>query len=438
MTKESFKHTILLFFFAYFVYLELMMQTELINAYGVYDSPKWWMLGGIGTCITSFLLIGFQKGEIPKLPFTENDNLIRVGITGLIVFALFSYGAYYNAYALKEIFISIPVGEEHSDIVPSLELYVKRFLGGETVYKPLEFSTWTVMPTYFPLMWLPYVFSELLQIDYRWTAYALFLGVIALYNIRLIRQDLPLLEIMIKAILPFVFINSYIFYVKNVFGYAVELTPVSFYLILTLSLFHRSKAVMVIGIVLCLLSRYAFTFWLPLYLLVYWIEHGFKPVFTVSMGVLAGVLMLYVLPFLAQDFTIFTNGLKYYGKTAETQWVAQSWQQEGQRPHHLTQGLSYAIYFYDFGEGTPQDRLAENKKVHLIACGLAALFLLLGYLVFRKRGLNIKLYLLIGLKFYLVIFYGFFYVPFSYLYMLPFFLSLAIIYHIPMLKPIQE
>ena len=74
-----------------------------------------------------------------------------------------------------------------------------------------------------------------------------------------------------------------------------------------------------------------------------------------------------------------------------------------------------------------------NRKAHLVACGMAAVLLLLGYLLGRKRGLNVRLYMLVGLKFYLVIFYGFFYVPFSYLYMLPFFLSLAIVYELSFL-----
>ena len=48
----------------------------------------------------------------------------------------------------------------------------------------------------------------------------------------------------------------------------------------------------------------------------------------------------------------------------------------------------------------------------------------------RKRGLNVSIYLLIGLKLYLVVFYSFFYVPFSYLFMLPMFLTIPLLYQI--------
>ena len=62
-------------------------------------------------------------------------------------------------------------------------MYVQRLLGGETVYKPLPFEGYQVNPTYLPLMWAPYSFSEILKIDYRWTAYAVFLIPIIIYII---------------------------------------------------------------------------------------------------------------------------------------------------------------------------------------------------------------------------------------------------------------
>ena len=257
-----------------------------------------------------------------------------------------------------------------------------------------------------------------------------FLLALLVYQRRLLHQDLPLWEVAIKTLLPFLMVYNFAQNARGTLGFAVELLPIGFYLLLTSSVFHRSKIVMAIGIVICLLSRYAFTFWLPLYLLIYWIEYGFQPVLRVSLYTLAGVLLLYVFPFLLRDTTILTEGLKYYGKTAEGQWQTQYWQEEGAVPHHLNKGLSLAMYFYDDVELTVPDRLQRNRKVHITACAFAALLLALGYFLFRRRGLNVKLYLIIGLKFYLVIFYGFFYVPFSYLYQLPLFLSLALIYHI--------
>ncbi|MEL6866055.1 MAG: hypothetical protein AAFP19_16630 [Bacteroidota bacterium] len=409
------------------IYYELAMQTFKMNVYGPYDSPIVWMGAGLLTCVAAWCLLAFQpKRAVDHYPIGRNRVL-------MILWGVFALGSLLMAAKLSAIFATYPVDAQYSDIIPSLELYVKRWMAGEKVYAPFQFPTWVVLPTYFPLLWMPYGFSEYFQIDYRWTAYIVFLLAVFLYFIRMSKFQMPIWELLIKAILPFVLINYYIVNVDKVFGHAVELLPVGFYLLLTLTLFHRSTFIMGLGILLCLLSRYAFTFWLPIYLLIFWIEKGFMPAFKVGLWVLAGVLLLYVLPFLAKDWTILTNGLAYYSKTAEGQWMIQSWQEEGQVPHHLNKGLSFAMYFYDVHEYEVMDRLAMNRKAHLVACGIAAVLLFLGYLLGRKRGLNVRLYMLVGLKFYLVIFYGFFYVPFSYLYMLPFFLSLAIVYELSFL-----
>ena len=408
------------------IYLELAYQTFSLGASGLHLSPIYWLLGGLLTCGGAFYLAAFSN----DIPQASDSLLLRISIS-IICFGL---GAWYIGSWLSEVFAAYPIDPKSSDIVPSLQLYVRRWLAGETVYAPFQFPGWVVLPTYFPLLWMPYAFSEILQIDYRWTAYLVFLIALAAWNWRLIRQQVPLWELVIKVLFPFAMLHYFLLHSEKMFGFSVELLPIGFYLILALSIFHRSRWLMALGILLCLLSRYAFTFWLPVYLLLLWIERGFKTTLQVGLYTLLGVAALYIIPFLIKDPTILTNGLAYYAKTAETQWELQSWQQEGNVPYHLGRGLSFAIYFYDHHAYTVMDRLASNRKAHLLACTLAALLLLAGYFIFRKRGLNVKIYLLIGLKFYLLIFYGFFYVPFSYLYMLPFFLTIPILYSIPIAK----
>ncbi len=408
--------------------LELAMLTSWQNRFGVYKSPVVWLVAGIAFCIAAFFLTGFKKPEIPKSLKTVK------WWRHLIVFGIFIIGSIYCAFQLREVFWGYPIDAKASDIIPSLQMYVQRLLSGEVVYKPLQFEGYHVDPTYFPMLWAPYIFSEVLSIDYRWTAYFVFLFVIFLYNFQLVKSSYSIFELALKALIPFFFIYRYRLFAWGTFGYAVELLPIAFYLFLMLTVFHKNRYLMALGILLCLLSRYAFTFWLPLYLLIYWIEKGFKKVFKVSLYVAAGVLLLYVIPFLSKDWSIITKGLNYYAKTASTQWETQYWQAPGEKPHHLTKGNSFAIYFYDLEELKVEERLALNKKVHIGVCAFAALLLGLGYFFFRKRGLNIKMYLLIGLKFYLLIFYGFFYVPFAYLYKLPLFLSIAVLYYIPLIQ----
>jgi hypothetical protein len=409
------------------MYLEVAMQTFWLNKYGMYNSPIVWMTAGMLTCLAAFMLIGFKK------PVLENKLKSLKWQRYLIVLLVFTFGAIWCGVRLDKVFQDFPIGPKASDIIPSLEMYVQRFLSGETIYKSLPFDGYEVDPTYLPLMWAPYSFSEILKIDYRWTAYVVFLIPILIYSIQLAKSKTNVVELIIKTLIPFLFLYSFTQNAKGTLGYAVELLPVGFYLLLTLTIFHKNRYLMALGILLCLLSRYAFSFWLPLYLLIYWVEKGFKNVFTVSLSVGIGVLLLYIIPFLSKDWTLLSKGLEYYAKTAEGQWQTQPWQASGEKPYHLSKGLSFAIYFYDYKPYTVEDRLKFNRKAHLAVSAFAAFLLGLGYFFFRKRGLNTKMYLLIGLKFYLLIFYGFFYVPFSYLYQLPLFLSVAILYNVPLI-----
>lgn len=355
--------------------------------------------------------------------------VIYLLLSSLIFLGLSVWGA----TKLSVIYDSFPIGPEHSDIIPNLELYVRRMMAGEFPYTPMVFETWTVLPTYFPMMWLPYTFSEVLNIDYRWTAYLGFLAVLALwiwYILRHSNQTLP--EISAKIILPFFMLGYFFDYEPKVFGHAVELLPIGYYLLLCLGLMKKNRVwFFALGIVCCLLSRYAFSFWLPLTLLIFWAEYGFRKTLHLGLWCIGGVLVLYVVPFLMQDWEILSNGLAYYKTTAVRQWGLQGWETDG-KPYHLFQGLSFSAWFYDNIEGTSLDKMTAARNVHAVVSFCAAALLAIGYILLKKFKLtdNIRLYLMIGLKFYLTFFYGFIYVPFSYLFMLPLFISVAILFEI--------
>ncbi len=407
-------------------FLELAIQTFWRNKLGNYWSPAFWLFFGVLGCAATLYISGFRKSPVPiNLDYYKRYN------NALLILSVCLFGTVIIAFLLSPIFNEWPVDANSSDIIPSLELYVKRLLGGEKVYAPMEFPGWTVDPTYFPLLWAPYIFSEVLHIDYRWTAFLVFIVGVYLYSLREVRYQIPYTEICIKALLPFLFVLSFIIYQRQTFGLTVELMPIGFYLILSLTIFTRTRFLMGMGILICLLSRYAFTLWLPVYFLMMWMELGFKNMFKTGLVVLVGVILLYVIPFLWGDWEIFTKGLAYYGKTAVGQWYPQGWQAAGDKPWHLTRGMGFAIYFYDFLEGAPEAKLAVNKFWHLIGSTIAAAMILGGYLYWRKKGLNRRIYAIVALKFYLLIFYGLFQVPFSYLFMLPLFMSIPLIFHVP-------
>ncbi len=410
------------------VTFEIGLQTWWNKQWGDYASPTIMFLAGLATCWFAYRLIAFEKEPILKEKNTENN--IRKNIRASVIISVFLIGMFWIGWEYHQIQLEFPSQGDgtKSDVIPSLKLYVQRFLSGEYPYQPLVFDGWTVMPTYFPMMWLPYCFSEILEIDYRWTAYLVFLIPLFIFQWQLRKQDISLFELGLKVALPFIFLYLYVEHFPDVLGYGVELMPIGLYLFLVLSLKWNRPYWIALPIVLVLMSRYAFTFWLPVYLLTIWIERGFKDIVKVSLWALGGVLAIYVIPFLSKDWDVFFEGLAYYGKTAETAWQLN---REDGRPLILISGLSHAIYFYDFIEGDLLYRLKINRLFHLGMCLISAIGIFYFYWKNRNQGLNISIYLLIGLKFYLVVFYSFFYVPFSYLFMLPMFLTIPILYQIP-------
>ncbi len=413
------------------VTLEIGFQTWWNKQWGDYISPTVMFLSGVLTCWVAYRMIAFKKDPVPMDLNADNEKRKSIVIVSIFLIGVILIGMEF--IKIQEKFIALENGKE-SDVIPSLMLYVKRFLAGEYPYQPLDFEGWTVMPTYFPMMWMPYSFSEILQIDYRWTAYLVFLIPLFALQWQLRKQDLSFLEIGFKVAVPFLFLYLYMIHFDYTMGYGVELMPIGLYFFLILSLKWKQTFWIALPIVFVLLSRYAFTFWLPVYLLTIWIERGFKPVFQVSLWVLAGVAVLYVIPFLSKDWNIFFEGLAYYGKTAETVWANE--RGDG-RPLILIKGLSHAIYFYDFLSGDLLERLRMNRVFHIGICFLTAAGLFFNYWKNRNNGLNVAIYLLIGLKLYLVVFYCFFYVPFRYLFQLPMLLTIPIIYQIPLFRKTQ-
>ena len=316
------------------VTLEIGLQTWWNKQWGDYASPTIMFLAGLATCWLVYRLIAFEK---PSVPMTVNHKINVRKI--IVIISFFLIGTILIGWEYHQIQLEFPSQGDgtRSDVIPSLKIYVQRFLSGEYPYQPLVFNGWTVMPTYFPMMWLPYCFSEILEIDYRWTAYLFFLIPLFMLQWQLIKQDISLFEIGLKVALPFIFLFLYVEHFPDVLGYGVELMPVGLYFILVLSMKWKKSYWVAFPIVLVLMSRYAFTFWLPVYLLTIWMERGFKDVFKVSLWVLGGVLVVYVIPFLSKNWDVFFEGLAYYGKTAETAW---QWQREDGRPLILINGLT--------------------------------------------------------------------------------------------------
>ena len=398
--------------------IEVLLLSFLKNRLGIYISP-------FVIVFNNFALVFFAyklKTEQKSLSFINNGNKNKFLYIGY-AFLVLILGVFLNS-----VFHSIPITPEISDVIPTLQKYNTRLLSGEFPYNPIQYSSWVVIPNYLPMQWLPFSIAEILNLDYRWIAYILFVVVNFLYWKQNISKS-SLVENVFKASVPFLFVFLILQKDNLVFGTNVELMLAAFYMFLAYTIKSKNYILIALGILFCLMSRFSLIFWLPLYVFLLFKRENFKFIFKVGFAVFVGVLIIYVIPFMSQDPFIFIKGLKYYSHAAVGEWLIKSFQTEGDIPFHLGQGVGFAVYFYEFAKGTLEENLNFAKSFHVFISLFTVLSLFLFYW-FKKNLLAISFFALLSFKIYLSVFYAFIHIPYVYLQLVPLFISVAILYEI--------
>lgn len=388
------------------------------TAKSLYTGPTYLLIANLGILITgSYLAIRPMK--IPSLSTIALSKTTQ----HLLFWSLFGVFSFFLFRRLVDFFDHYEISP---DIVPALQYYVRRLLAGEKVYAPMPFETWTVIPNYLPLMWLPYLLPELLGIDYRFLPFFLLLLAIAFWAYHLLREPIPFAVTVLVTLLPFLLIFLLLNNRPNDIAHNAEFTPVAFYLFLALAVWRKNRAGLILTILLCLLSRIAFSFWLPMFLVILWIEKGFAYPFRIGIFLLAGIFLIYVLPFVIPDPNSFLAGASYYNKVASDIWT-QPWHARDGVPIVLQEGTSFALYFFEQHQDDPLAGLAFAKKFHFWG-SLTTAVLLFGIYGLLRKKIDFGIYSVIALKFFLGIFYLLMHTPFAYLYLLPIFMSFPILW----------
>lgn len=332
----------------------------------------------------------------------------------------------------SNIFKEFPVDANASDIVPSLQIYIKRFLNGAFPYSPIQFSGWTVYPNYFILRWIPFVIPEVLHIDYRFLPLILFFSLIWIIRTK---DKVAKFDVFyyITYLLPYFLLFLILMFQKDEFALSAELLIVFYYFIFIISLKNRKTYIVAFGISLCLLSRYTILYWLLFYFLFYAKEYG-KIKFLKLVTLICLFFGMAMGPFFIFDFKAsFLEGLKYYEESARGVWNVQYWQGANDIPHHLGKGMNFSIFSYK--AFYPNINAAFYFQKYL---QLALLFLsIIAFAVIKVKKENHFFYLLISIKIYLLVFYQFFYAPFSYLLFLPLFITFLMYYYLFVEKKIN-
>jgi hypothetical protein len=398
------------------ILVEPLLLTVWAGKTGLYLSPVLWLVVALVPACLLLFAPRRSRSDALFVPFIDSHNT---------VWTIFCLGMLACAITLATRIGQYEVSPLNSDILPSLKLYATRFLAGTDPYAPMEFPGWTVMPNYFTLRWLPFIPAEQFKFDYRWIGFIALSATFWYHTRRMTTANISKPQLLLAVAAPWLMLFLFMHFDRYAFGNAVETLIAAYYLALAFSLF-RSPAAMAFGIVLCLMSRISFTFWLPAYGVMILMQYGIPTAIRTGLYVFGAVFLLFVAPYVLPDSgKMFMDGLKYYELCATAEWYRQGWQESGAIPTHLGRGIGFAYYWYKEGAEAVQ-YAACQRAFQLISLAMAAL-LLGGYLIARKKNYPMQAYGVVSLKIYLSVFYAFIPIPYHYLYLTPCLLSVALI-----------
>ncbi|OGX89575.1 hypothetical protein BEN47_06745 [Hymenobacter lapidarius] len=398
-------------------WVELRLFTDLRLHYGPLWNPVLFYASSLLLCVFAGLY-WLDRLVAPAAPLQANRRFPLVWI-GLVL------GAVQVLYAQAPVIAGHAIDVRSSDIIPILQAYVARFRSGEVVYRYLTTLPYPLFPNHLPMQWLPYVPADELGIDYRWWAMGILLLLgFGAYQFTLARQPLSWLGFLLKVALPSYVLYRLITYDGELYAHPVEPTIIAYYCVLAASVLSRSALLQAVALVLCLLSRYSVVFWVPFYLWVLWREAGRRHAITVAALVLAGVVGIYVVPFLSKDCTIFTHALSEYRIATLGEW-SRTDGLDGYPPQ-LFAGVGLASWFYTYGPADIAARIGLLQKAHVLL-SVGAVLLAAGLYHRLRLRFDYRLFALIALKFYLATFYAFIQIPYPYLTSLGLFISVFLV-----------
>ena len=392
---------------------EVLLITKYRSYFGEFLSP--FVLLFLSLSIGIVPLVFYKKFEAKKT-FNENRNQF-------LFFALLAGFGFFKTNSLcREIFNNYPITVQMSDIIPQIQKFVERAEHLWYPYKTISFPTYDLFPTYLPLHWAPFIIADKLHFDYRYLANGImYVSLIFLFYQIIKSNAISFFEKLILIVLPLVGIYTFINFDNISVGVSVEQMIMGYYIFLSTvlvtqkNIYFRSAAVL-----LCLLSRFSFLFWVPLFLYSVYIFEGKKTLTKAVLFLMSGVLILYIIPFVLKDPSVFLKSQASYMIGTLGEW--------NRNPSpHLHNGLGLSNYFLDFLHGD------NTHKIHLLQFTLISFSILtmLGlafYLKKNKQKLDSRIFNVASLKIMLTVFYAFVQIPYSYLFFVPMGVSFVVLF----------
>lgn len=364
-----------------------------------------WMYLMAGVAISLIVMTKSPSSAIIELPQKFRMPWYLLGVLLIAVITL---------PQLIEVLRATPLDYRQADMLPIMKVMGERFLGGMDPYEPIAEIWEGMQPIYLPAMWLPYLPAIAFDFDLRW------IGVLVLISGCLLpglwsqhRRDLlPSLV----ALLPV----GLLLYGLTMEDFAMltlteESLVVGFYLLLATAIYRDSLPLMIIGLTLCMMSRYSLVIWAVMWVvLIFFYEDKGRGLRLALISAACALVLLIVTRGIAYlDVFLSLSG----AYLEDIQSADHRWKMEPVVKNSL--GLAKFFAY----ENLPQ--LHQWFFAGLI--GLPAL--LLAIFAKYKAKLDRRFFLLGSLKLCLVGFYNLLIYPLSYLFYTSTFLSAALLYY---------
>lgn len=358
-----------------------------------------------------------------RIPFIHRQSrLSRYLSHPLLLFGLAAWSFVNYLPVLTWITSEIPVALSQSDIMPQIQIFVRRFLSGEFPYQPIHEFGYPLFSPYMPLHWGPYVLPQLGGFDERWLSLGVFVLAGGYFCWQVSRTEMPVLLKWVFAILPFWVLQIYLDHDLSMFAKTVELLIAGYYLFFASTLLGKSPYPQAIGLSLCLLSRYFLVFWVPLYLFTAWKGSTRQKALIIGGIGLASVLLLFVFPFYLKDPTLIARGLAHHEGVMRGNWTHDLEAGNGA----LYRGVGFAGYVAPLLSGEVAARLATMSWMHVLGSILTTGLLAGIYWRIRDR-IPQSLFAIASFKIYLTIFYTLLPLPILYYFFVPLCVSLPVL-----------
>lgn len=405
-------------FLTLFVLL-IIAENYILFYYSVNLGQQW--LNAICYFISSlcigFLILSYYKGKVVEKVLQQPKIPIKIIVLGLSLLTIAIF-----AFIDRNLFEQIAIYHKQSDIIPTVQVLVKRLFSGEVVYRPIEDFGYYLPVTYLPLQWIVYTPAEYFGFDYRWIAFFIWVTGSVWLLIRVLQTQNLILKLLIPAFL-FGIYGLILYKQEGIVSNTIETMVAGYYIIFIISMNQKNAILQGIGITLCLLSRFSLVIWLPLWAFVLFVSNNRKSMWITMSTTAILVLLIYVIPFLSKDWNSFFSAYKYYSHAALGEWSSINY--TIMKPTQLNVGTGIAFLFAEIYKGD----LALGLKL-LQRTGMVFYFItiiLLGIWYWKnKKNIHMNIFLLASFKIYLSVFLFFIQVPYVYLMVVANFISVAI------------